>query len=214
MSEDPWPFFGLAITTPRLELRYATDDLLLELTRVAHDVVRPGTLPFDGDATFYDTTSAGRRRWLAGQWSARARTSPDWWVLVFAVLVDGRAVGTQEVIGTDFLRLRTVSTFSWLTGVYQGRGLGREMREAVLHLAFEGLDAERAESEAFEDNIASCSVSRAIGYEPNGTTWALRKGEPAPMKRFLLTRDGWLTRRRQDVSIRGLERCLPLLGLG
>ena len=91
-----WPTFSLAVTTPRLLLQYATDDLLLELTGVAHDVVQPGTLPFDGDATFYDTTIAGRRGWLSRQWAARARTSPDWWVLVFAVIVDGRAVGVRR----------------------------------------------------------------------------------------------------------------------
>ncbi len=209
----PWPFFDLAVRTPRLELRYATDPLLLELTGVADDVIAPGSLPFDGDATFYDLSPAGRRRWLAGQWSARSRTSPDWWVLVFAVVVDGKAVGTQEMTGVRFPALRTVETFSWLTRSYQGRGIGKEMRAAVLHLAFAGLGAERAQSEAFEDNLASCGVSRALGYEPNGTTWALRAGQSAPMSRFMLTREKWAARRRDDITISGLGACLPLLGL-
>jgi RimJ/RimL family protein N-acetyltransferase len=208
-----WPLFGLSVSTPRLQLRYATDDLLLELTGVAGDVIQPGTLPFDGDATFYDPTAAGRRRWLAGQWSARARASPSWWVLVFAVIVEGRAVGTQEITASEFPALRSVGTFSWLTRGMQGRGLGREMREAVLHLAFGGLGAHRAESEAFEDNAASCGVSRAVGYERDGTTWAVRRGEAAPMARFVLTREAWLPRRRCDVTIHGLDPCLPFLGL-
>lgn len=209
----PWPFFDLVVTTPRLELRYASDELLLELTEVAHDVVEPGTLPFDGDASFYDTTVNGRRRWLAGQWGARARTSPDWWALVFAVVVDGRAVGTQEITGANFAALRTVGTFSWLTRSMQGRGLGREMREAVLHLAFDGLGALRAESEAFEDNLASCGVSRSVGYERDGTAWALRRGERAPMARFVLSRERWTERRRGDITISGLDACLEFLGL-
>ncbi|MFN0145507.1 MAG: hypothetical protein ACKVT1_03275 [Dehalococcoidia bacterium] len=112
---NPWPLFDLAIKTPRLELRYATDELLLGLVDVADDVISPGTMPFDGDASFYDLSSAGRRRWLAGQWGARARTSPAWWVLVFAVVVEGRPVGTQEITGANFSALRTVDTFSWLT---------------------------------------------------------------------------------------------------
>lgn len=87
------------------------------------------------------------------------------------------------------------------------------MREAVLHLAFEGLGALRAQSEAFEDNAPSCAVSRAVGYERDGTTWALRGGEAAPMARFLFTREAWATRRRSDVTIHGLGPCLPLLGL-
>ena len=209
----PWPLFGLSVATPRLELRYATDELLLELTTVAGDVIAPGTEPFDGDASFYDRTIAGRRRWLAGQWGARARTAPDWWVLVFAVVVDGRAVGTQEMTGLQFPALRGVETFSWLTRSHQGRGLGKEMRAAALHLAFAGLGALRAHSEAFEDNAASAAVSRALGYVADGTVWATRPSGAAPMTRFLLTREHWQGRRRPDIAIRGLEPCLPLLGL-
>jgi RimJ/RimL family protein N-acetyltransferase len=182
-----WPLFDLSIKTPLLELQYTNDDLLQELTTVATDVIPPGRQPFDGDATFYDVTPAGRRRWIAGQWNARSRTSPSWWVLVFAVIIDGRAVGTQEMTASEFPRLRTVSTFSWLTRTHQGRGFGKEMRQAILHLAFEGLGAARAESEGFEDNPASLRVSEAVGYRQNGTTWALRQNEPAPMTRFLIT---------------------------
>ena len=87
------------------------------------------------------------------------------------------------------------------------------MRAAGLHLAFEGLAAERAESEAFEDNAASIGVSRALGYEQNGTTWGPRPSGGAPMTRFLMTRDRWLQRRRDDITIDGLAPCLPLLGL-
>jgi RimJ/RimL family protein N-acetyltransferase len=134
-------------------------------------------------------------------------------VLVFAVVVEGRAIGGQEMTAANFPELRTVETFSWLTRSHQGRGFGRHMREAVLHLAFEGLGAQRARSEAFEDNEPSCAVSRALGYERDGTTWALREGKPAPMARFLLAREAWLERQRSEMTIHGLEPCLPLLGL-
>ena len=43
------------------------------------------------------------------------------------------------------------------------------MRGAVLALAFDGLGAESATTEAFVDNPASAGVSRALGYRPNGT---------------------------------------------
>ncbi len=210
---DYWPLFGLSVRTPRLELRYANDDLLLALADRGGDVIVPGTRPFDGDASFYDQSPAGRRRWLAGQWAARGRTSPDWWGLVFAVLVDGEAVGTQEITGARFPELGTVETFSWLTRSHQGRGLGREMREAVLHLAFAGLGGRRAVSEAFEDNVPSCRVSVATGYRRDGTVWALRQEEAASMARFVLDRAAWEQRRREDIEVAGLETCLPFLGL-
>jgi RimJ/RimL family protein N-acetyltransferase len=110
-------------------------------------------------------------------------------VLVFAVVIDGRAVGTQEMTASEFPRLRTVNTFSWLTRSYQGRGFGKEMRRAILHLAFDGLGTARAESEAFEDNPASLGVSDALGYRRNGTVWTLRQDEAAPMVRFFMTFD-------------------------
>ena len=208
-----WPLFDLVVRTPRLELRYATDDLLEELAPLTADVVAPDTLPFDGDATFYDLSSAGPRRWLTGHWGARAKTSPEWWVLVFAVVVDGRAVGGQEMTADGFPTLRTVGTFSWLSRRHQDSGLGKEMRHAILHLAFEGLGAQRATSEAFVDNIASCRVSEALGYADNGTVWGRRKQEAAPMRRFELTRETWQQRRRDDMVIKGLDACLEGLGL-
>ena len=141
------------------------------------------------------------------------RASPAWWCLVFAVMVDGRPVGTQEVTAGSFPALRTVDTFSWPNRSYQGRGIGKEARSAVLHLAFAGLGARRAMSEAFVDNAASLGVSRALGYRTDGTTWALRRGEAAPMTRLVLTREEWELRRRSDMELRGLERTLEFLGL-
>jgi len=93
------------------------------------------------------------------------------------------------------------------------RGLGRLMRQAVLHLAFEGLGAREAESEAFIDNHASNHVSAALGYQPNGSSRATRRGEPAELNRWLLTREQWLPGRRDDVELVGVAECLPVLGI-
>jgi len=87
------------------------------------------------------------------------------------------------------------------------------MRSAILHLAFGGLDAREAASEAFTDNEASNAVSRALGYAPNGTAWATRRGNPAPLTRWKLTREQWAQSRRDDIQLTGVEACLPVLGL-
>lgn len=84
---------------------------------------------------------------------------------------------------------------------------------AILHLAFAGLGAREASSEAFTDNDASNAVSRALGYEPNGTTWATRRGEPALLSAWKLTRKQWERSRRDDIQLTGVEACWPLLGL-
>ncbi len=90
---------------------------------------------------------------------------------------------------------------------------GTEMRAAILHLAFAGLSAREASSEAFADNDASNGVSRALGYEPNGTTWAARRGNPAMLTAWKLSRKRWEQNRRDDIQLTGVEACLPVLGL-
>ena len=209
-----WPLFGLVVSTPRLSLRYASDDDLQELARFRRGrVIGDGAEPFDGESTFYMSSPTAEWRALTGEWGARARTSPEWWHLSFAVVVSGEIVGQQNITGADFGRLRSVNSFSFLAKTHQGQGLGREMRSAVLHLAFAGLGALRAESDAFADNHASQAVSRALGYQPNGTMIGPRPSGPATMVRQLLTRQSWERIRRSDIEIEGLEPCLALLGL-
>ena len=183
-STGAWPLFGLVVRTPRLTLRYATDDDLQELALFRRGkVIAEGEEPFDGESTFYMSSPQAEWRAVAGEWGARGRTSPEWWHLSFAAVVDGEVVGQQNITGIDFRRLRTVNSFSFLARALQGQGLGREMRSAILHLAFAGLGAQRAESDAFADNHASLAVSRALGYAPNGTMTGPRPSGGAPMIR-------------------------------
>ncbi|EQD45135.1 GCN5-related N-acetyltransferase, partial [mine drainage metagenome] len=70
------------------------------------------------------------------------------------------------------------STGSWLGREHQGRGFGKEMRAAILHLGFATLGAEEALTSAFSDNPASIRVTRGLGYEENGTWRAARRGRP------------------------------------
>jgi hypothetical protein len=102
----------------------------------------------------------------------------------------------------DFARLLEVGTGSWLGRAFHGRGYGTEMRAAVLDLAFEGLGAEYATSEAFEDNAASYAVSRNVV-----------RGTPKVGRRLRLDRAGWAAARRVPVQISGLQPCRPMFGL-
>jgi RimJ/RimL family protein N-acetyltransferase len=117
------------------------------------------------------------------------------------------------MIATDFAIKRQVGTGSWLGQGYQGHGLGKEMRAAILHLAFAGLGAVRATSGAFEDNAASLAVSRALDYVENGDDIGAPRGTPVRQIRLLLTRENWEKNRRADIQIHGLEPCLPMFGI-
>ncbi|MEJ7584388.1 MAG: GNAT family protein [Acidimicrobiales bacterium] len=126
---------------------------------------------------------------------------------------DGRLVAQQDVGAECFAVRRTVHTGSWVGRAHQGRGIGKEMRAAVLHFAFAALGAQRAETDAFVDNPASLAVTRSLGYEPNGDGIHDRKGEPVAMLRYAMSRQSWERRRHDDISVEGLEPCLTMFGL-
>ena len=210
----PYPPFAVEVTTPRLRLLGATDARLEQLVPLVHEgIVADGEEPFDDPISFYEPSPAREWRWLRSVWRGRARTEPAWWRLYFVVEVDGRLVGMQDVLAEDFRSLGLVSSFSWLAPQARGRGTGKEMRAAMLHLAFAGLGAREALSEAFVDNAASNGVSRALGYEQNGTAWATRRGAACELQRWTLTRAAWESSRRTDIELAGVDACGPLLGL-
>ena len=209
-----WPLFGLTITTSRLVLRPPTDedfpDLLAAIDAGIHD---PAVMPFS--MAWTDKPGAEREREsVQWWWRQRAAWQPDDWSLPLAVCLDGRPVGMQDVNGKRFALLRTVQTGSWLTREVQGRGLGKEVRAAALQLAFEGLGAEAAESEAFADNAASLGVSRALGYRDNGRRLEAPRGTPQEVVGLRLTRAEWLARRASypTAEIGGLDACRAMFG--
>src|SRR4051794_24898346 len=154
--------------------------------------------------SFYEPSPTREWRWMRAIWSGRARTEVSWWRLYFVVEVDGAVVGMQDLIAEDFPTFKGVTTFSWLAPQARGRGIGREMRAAILDLAFTGLGAREATSEAFADNTASNAVSRALGYEENGTDWATRRGSPCELRRWTLSRARWQAAARPEPRRRGL----------
>jgi len=209
-----YPPLNVQVHTPRLSLLGATDELLERLVpTVRRGVVTQPPWPFDDPISLYEDSPEREWRWLRGVWSGRGRVSASFWRLYFVVVIDGEPVGMQDLIGTDFATFGTVTTFSWLSPDLRGGGLGKEMRQAVLHLAFDGFGAREASSDAFFDNHASNRVSQALGYAPNGVTWDTRRGEPAEIKQWRLTREQWIKRRRDDIELVAVPDCLPVLGI-
>ena len=212
--ERDWPLFQLRIETPRLVLSYPTDADLGALNAVADQGIHdPDLMPFAIPWTD-DPPDLRRRNSLQFWWGTRSAWKPTQWVLPFMVTADNEIVGAQDLHATDFAITHQVGTGSWLGRRYQGRGIGKEMRSAMLHFAFHGLGAEQATSAAFDDNPASLAVSRALGYVDNGDEVVARRGRPARLIRLRLDRATWQRNRRDDIRIHGLEPCLPMFGLG
>ena len=208
---EPWPLRHLVLRTPRLELRPDDDAGLLELVEEAHlGVHPPDQMPFLVPWTDAEPEHLGRRS-LQWYWSQRASLTPEKWTVNFLVRVGGRVVGTQGLSADDFGILREVETGSWIGLRHQGKGIGTEMRAAVLAFAFDHIGAVQARSAAFSDNHASLRVSQRLGYRRDGTATVVRRGKPTEEVRLLLPRAEFL-RPDWHLEVEGLDACRPLLG--
>ena len=210
--EAAWPIFGLRIRSENLVLRLPRDEEIPALIDLARGGIHPpDEMPF-GIAWSVLPSPEFERGSVQHHWLMRATWTPDDWTLNLMVESDGLPIGAQTLDGKGFPLFRTVGTGSWLSRDWQGRGLGKEMRQAVLAFAFDGLGARVAESEAFLDNVASSGVSRSIGYEDNGRGALAAQGLARETQRFRMTVDGWRARPRPPVEIEGLEACREMFG--
>lgn len=210
--ESAWPLFGLRIRSARLELRLPTDDDLAALIDIAKNGIHPADeMPF---AVPWSTlpSPAFERGFVQFHWRQRATWTPDEWDLVLVVLHEGRPIGAQSIGAEQFATMRTVDTGSWLVRDVQGRGLGTEMRAAVLAFAFDTLGAEVARTQAFFDNAQSNAVSRKLGYAADGIGRLAPHGIARETQRFRMTRAAWRSVPRPPIVVVGYDECRALFG--
>lgn len=215
MLSTYWPLYDLRLTAPDVTLRYPTEADLGELAaEAARGIHEPDFNPFSVPWATLPTPEL-ERGLLQFHWRSRGGWAPEKWDLVMAVEHQGQLIGTQSVQAEHFAQLGEVATGSWIGRRWQGRGLGKQMRAAVLHLAFEGLGAGVAHTDARVGNGASIGVTRSLGYEPNGTRRLLAGEEAQESVYFRLTRERWVehARDRFPIEMHGLAACLPLFGV-
>jgi len=218
VSDRPRPgtnaLSGLCLRTERLELRVPTEDELPAFAALAElGIHPPEEMPFLVPWT--DGVGApGFVEEFVGYHSGLLRDArPERWGLEFGVFVDGAPAGFQGVHTREFPTQQIVSTGSWLGRRFQQRGIGTEMRVAVLAFAFDGLGARAAESAAFEGNTSSARVSEKLGYLPTIEVMAAPRGVPVRQQCYRLDREAWLARPRPAVEVDGLEPALQFLRL-
>ncbi|MBM7788416.1 GNAT family N-acetyltransferase [Tenggerimyces flavus] len=212
MLIDHIPVLGLRVRTSRLELRFPSGDELATLAELAAEGIHePDMMPFGNPWSELPGPKLSRRV-IQQHWKRQSEIKPDSWALNLVVFVDGDPVGVQEVEADDFAIQRQVTSESWLGLRYQGRGIGTEMRAAMLHLAFAGLGAEEAVSTGYLHNPASLTVSRKLGYAENGMGRGISRGKVALEQHFRLTREAWEQHRTVDATLEGVEPCLAFLG--
>ena len=178
---DLAPLFDLRLRTPRLELRLGASDDIDALGALAmRGIHPPEEMPFGvawsdriAEPDFMNGFRAYHAERLAS-WTA------DAWGVDFLVWEHGSISGAMGISAERFAVDRTVTTGSWLGRDVQARGLGTEMRAAVLELAFRGLGAVAATSGWLEGNRASARVSEKLGYHETGIGEISPRGVPVP----------------------------------
>ncbi|HEY5629237.1 MAG TPA: GNAT family protein [Candidatus Limnocylindrales bacterium] len=209
---DAFPIIGLRITAGDLVLQGIDDETIVGLIEVARrGVHEPGRMPF---LVPWTETPADEfaLRFAQYHWGVRTEFTRDRWRLDLAVRWQGLLVGTQGFSTHDYLVTRTGETGSWLGMAYQGRGIGTRMRQAMCAFVFDCLDAQEVTSGAFMDNPVSHSVSRKVGYRPNGIGRHQRRpGEMAVQQRFILTPADLI--RGPEITVEGLAPVRRLIGL-
>jgi RimJ/RimL family protein N-acetyltransferase len=204
---------ALRLETPRLVLRLASRAELEELARVAAAGIHPpDEMPFAVAWSDASDRPGFVQDFVAHHERALAEWIPDRWALNLVAFHDGAPVGSQALRATGFAVERTVDTGSWLGKASQGRGLGTEMRSAVLELAFAGLGARRARSGWLESGAAqSAAVSARLGYREIGAHLERPRGEPVAHHDLLLDRADWTC--PVPVELIGVDDARPLFGV-
>jgi RimJ/RimL family protein N-acetyltransferase len=213
--EDLWPIFHLRIETPRLRLQVPRESDLAPLARAARSIGAPGEPHFQMP-WMHQPSPEMERSLVQRYWRFLADWRPDKWHLMLAVSVDDRQIGIQSLWASDFSRLRSVGTGSWITQGEQRNGYGTEARAAVLELAFGQLAACEARTEYVQGNHASERISRKLGYADNGHQRAYREGAGSvPEYRMRLDHQSW--QRHASAGrcvITGMASCLTMFGAG
>lgn len=208
--EEIWPPFGLRLESPRLVLRVVREtDFPQYVAAATSCVVRTDRSPFvfpwnEGSPEQLVRSS------LPWVWSTRGRIGPDYWYLMFGVFLreeaGERLIGMQDCSASQWPMLRQISSGSWLRADEQGRGVGREMRAAMLLWAFDHFGARFAVSGAYRWNEASQRVSRGLGYRVRGSRRVVdAHGEVEIMDDFELRAED-LIRPDWEVEVTGSDR--------
>ncbi|MBA8825129.1 RimJ/RimL family protein N-acetyltransferase [Saccharopolyspora lacisalsi] len=207
-----WPLRKLTLVTTRLELRLPTEGELHELAALAStEDYDPAVPPLAGR---HDTPAERGRRTLQHHWHSWGTWTPERWSLDLAMFEQGRPVGIQNVRAADFARHGAIETRMWTHHSRRGTGLCTLAHTMVLHFAFEGLRTTQALAETRKDNTPAQLVLRKFGYRTHGADHADEQDRAVVWQGLRLTTEQWHANRpTTNVSMRGVDECLPVFGL-
>ena len=109
-------------------------------------------------------------------------------VFAFAIVYDGKAVGSIGVYRKENIHRLTAELGYYLAEEYWGKGIMTEAVKQVCRYVFDNSDIVRIFAEPFSFNTASCRVLEKAGFQCEGTlrSNALKNGRISDMKMYSL----------------------------
>lgn len=153
-------------------------------------------------------------RAMQALWQTRAEMRPSFWVipLVACRKCSDRPLGVVELIGKSFVLTRSIEIGIWVDPREHRSGIGQEISQIALAIAFHEFGAKELRWNAIDENVASIALAEKLGFERDGTSTFVESGKAYPQTRFVL-RDPATVPQREDLSIQGLDLCIELLGV-
>jgi RimJ/RimL family protein N-acetyltransferase len=214
-----YPPLGLAVRTPRLIIQPADEQCAAELANavVKHGVHDPSHMPFDPPWTDLPKIEKAQKAFRnAMSRDPHQLTFAVRYQLTFAVRYQrtpNSPIGEVSIRGIDGKEWghASVETGSWLLRPEHGKGVGTEVRQAMLALIFDGLGKDYALTASFDNNPASIAVTQKLGYTQLESEFVNNREERREVFKFELHRNNWT--RVDGISWTGLDLVLTDLGL-
>lgn len=207
-----FPPFGLELCCGEVMLAGTRPDHIPDLIEVVQDGIRDPDLPQPFLVDWSEKPNQELMRWQHF-WRKCGTFTPDSWTLMLSVVLDGHAIGYQEVVNEGgFLQTRRLETGSWLGLKYQGRGIGTRIRQMVAIFCFDHLGRQELTSSYIDGNVKSGGVSRRLGYVDNGTS-RLPDGDGYRMGRHVTLTSDAFVRPADQSKVTGVEPFRRFIGL-
>lgn len=113
----------------------------------------------------------------------------------FAIVADGRTVGSIAVTRGSNVHSRTGELGYYLSEAYWNRGIGSRAVRLMVEFIFANTDILRIYAEPFAHNAASCRVLEKAGFRLEGILRknAVKNGEVLDMKMYAIVREPQLS---------------------
>lgn len=209
---DATSLLTLSLQTPRLFLHIPNDTEIKQLAQITVDGIQDPERPHYQIENWYSGSLNDRENYLK---SLVHNQLYNWnkndWQLPLVVIWENKPIGLITLYAKDFPITRGFGCGYWLGRTYHNQGLGTEMLEAGLALAFESLNAKEAYLGAWADNVISLHLMEKLGFVFNGEYWMVRQGQAVKDKRMRLPKENW--KKPEEIAIQFLPEWQSLFEL-